>query len=104
MKQVYQSLETLHSTGFNHNDIKPSNIMIDLSLNATLIDLGFTESFMASKYEHLESTEVTSFRGNLLYSSLDQMLFKSTSRRDDMFSLTYLMFSLLNKNVFPALE
>ena len=42
MSQVFQALEVLHSVGYIHNDIKPANIMLDMNLDATLIDLGFT--------------------------------------------------------------
>ena len=73
MSQMFQALEILHSIGYNHNDIKPSNIMIDSSFNATLIDFGFTTKFMGPKNVHLECSETKTFRGNLLYSSQDQM-------------------------------
>ena len=104
MSQVFAALEVLHSVGYNHNDIKPSNIMIDNDFNATLIDFGFTTKFMASKNVHLECSETKSFRGNLLYSSQDQMLFKSTSRKDDLTAACYLMFALLNSNIFPMMR
>lgn len=104
MGQVFKALEVLHSVGYNHNDIKPSNIMIDDEFNATLIDFGFTTKFMATKNVHLDVAETKSFRGNLLYSSYDQMQFKTTSRKDDLISACYLMLTLLNGNVFPMMR
>jgi serine/threonine protein kinase len=41
MFQVINTLKHLHSIGFTHNDIKPSNIMISETFSATLIDFGF---------------------------------------------------------------
>ena len=43
--QLLNALYILHSVGYTHNDIKPSNIMIDSNYNVTLIDLGFTTTF-----------------------------------------------------------
>ncbi len=78
--------------------------MIDADFNATLIDFGYTSKFMAIKNVHFEVAETKTFRGNLLYSSLDQMQFKTTSRKDDLISACYMMFSLLNSNIFPMMR
>jgi hypothetical protein len=42
------------------------------------------------------------FKGNISFSSLGQMNFESTSRKDDLISLTYLMIVLLNGFKFPC--
>jgi serine/threonine protein kinase len=83
-KQLINALENLHSIGFTHNDIKPENVMIDSELKVTLIDLGFATKFKDKTGKLLESKEITKFVGNLLYSSLDQMQFKSTAAKDDV--------------------
>ena len=58
--QLLKSLETLHSMGYTHNDIKPGNIMLDKisgdensNIQATLIDFGFSTKFQNSQEEHL---------------------------------------------------
>ena len=43
-----------------------------------------------------------SFKGNIIYSSFNQMVFKNTSRRDDLISLTYLLLTLLNGFKIPC--
>ena len=76
--------------------------MLNENLDAKLIDLGFTSQFMDTKSDHhLEQVELKMFRGNTKFASVNQMLFKSTSRRDDIISATYMFLSLLNINQFP---
>jgi serine/threonine protein kinase len=49
--QLLESLKNLHKVGYTHNDIKPANIMFDISsetqVKATLIDFGFSQSFQS---------------------------------------------------------
>ena len=54
------ALETLHSTGYVHNDIKPENIMLDIDdiddsseYHATLIDYGFASRFLNREKKHI---------------------------------------------------
>ena len=76
MKDVFGALEHLHQVGYVHNDLKPSNIMIDEGIRATLIDLGFASKFMLSPKQHMEAPEHTGkFRGNMVFSSVQQMDF-----------------------------
>ena len=48
-QQLIKALETLHYSGYTHNDIKPENIMLDTvgedQYHATLIDYGFTTKY-----------------------------------------------------------
>jgi serine/threonine protein kinase len=68
-----EALQALHLVGFTHNDVKPSNIMIDFAkddqVKATLIDFGFAKKFVDSKNNHIEHSEIEMFQGNLVYSS-----------------------------------
>ena len=79
-----------------------SNGKMEDNPDVFLIDFG-----CASKYEcattkkHItESEEVMYFRGNLIFSSIRQMDFYKTSRRDDLIAVFYLMFTLLNDDDF----
>lgn len=71
MIQIFKALKLLHLVGYNHNDIKPNNVMIDGELNVTLIDLGFAASLLDSEKKHKECSETTYFKGNMLYSSVN---------------------------------
>ena len=83
--QIFDALQLLHFYGYTHDDIKPANIMLDVNLNATLIDLGYTTCFFDKKTNnYIPCTILKSFRGNIQFSSYHQMTFKSTSPRDDL--------------------
>ena len=110
MIQLIEALELVHSAGYTHNDLKPSNFMVDHVSNLiagegfkiSLIDFGFARKFKhTTTGQHLPQRDLDTFNGNIIYSSLDQMNFLSTSRKDDMVSLTYNMFYLLNKLELP---
>jgi serine/threonine protein kinase len=101
-----KALQALHLVGFTHNDVKPSNIMIDFAkdgqVKATLIDFGFAKKFVDSNNNHIEQSEIDMFQGNLVYSSYSQMNFENTSRKDDLISIFYLLATMMNGNKFPC--
>ena len=104
MSQVINCLRVLHSTGYTHNDLKPANVMVDSQFNATLIDLGCAMTFLDPDGKHIKRKPFSLFKGNLLFSSLSQMEFKTTSRKDDMISAAYMLMTLLNGNKFPIIQ
>jgi serine/threonine-protein kinase 11 len=48
IKQIAQALQYLHSAGYVHQDIKPSNIMLTKTGRAILSDFGIGHSFVSS--------------------------------------------------------
>jgi hypothetical protein len=67
-----------------------------------LIDFGFSDTFLTMDGKHIpESSGQNQFKGNMLFSSVRQLSFMKTSRRDDLVSLCYLLVYLLNKQKFP---
>ena len=70
--------------------------MLDDDMNPILIDLGYTTKFMDRSKNHMPPSDTNFFKGNLMFSSVNQMEFKTTSRRDDMISAFYMMITVLN--------
>jgi serine/threonine-protein kinase 11 len=48
VKQVAEALQYLHDNGYVHQDIKPSNILLDRNGRALLADFGIGHSFVSS--------------------------------------------------------
>ena len=104
-------LEDIHAAGYVYNDLKLDNIMVGFkdklpkttrpSQNAFskvsihLVDFGYSTKYMKDG-KHIEKSEVKTFRGNMMFCSLNQLQFKTPSRRDDLISLCYLLSYLLN--------
>ena len=94
---ILDAFEKIHSHGYTYNDLKADNILMgfdqktgeDTSVNVFkntslhLIDYGFAESFLIEG-QHIARAETNTFRGNTVFSSINQMNFKVTSRRDDL--------------------
>ena len=115
-------LELIHNSGLVYNDLKPDNILIgsndkiprskqsskqnifeDVSIN--LIDFGFAKKWMDSKTgQHVKRKDLDFFLGNIYFSSVNQLQIRSSSRRDDLHSLAYLMMYLLNDCSIPIVK
>lgn len=62
------------------------------------MDFGFVTRFMdEANRDHLPVQNIKIFRGNIMFASPNQLNFRSTSRRDDLISLVYLIVYMLNK-------
>ena len=73
-------------------------------LNVYLIDFGYCTKYLDKYNNHIEeNNNMEQFKGNFMFASLNQMLFKATSRRDDLQSLLYYIIFFLNDMNFPYL-
>ena len=53
---------------------------------------------------HIKQEKLTKFQGNLRYSSINQLNFQTTSRRDDLISMFYVLVTLLHDGNLPVLR
>ena len=75
-EQLVDILKIIHASHRTFNDLKPENVMVDMTENGLpkvhLVDYGFAEKYVKDQSkEHIASDlAVDTFRGNLDYSSL----------------------------------
>ena len=117
--QLVNILEQVHSAGLVYNDLKLDNLLVDADtdikdvcktdddifdmINVNLIDFGYITKYQDSTTkEHISKSKVDMFRGNIVFSSVHQLKFDATGRRDDMISLFYLMIYLLCDGQMPG--
>jgi serine/threonine protein kinase len=90
-KQMLQILKLLHSYGFAHCDVKPSNFLIQQKSigGLVLIDFGLSSKFLTEDGKHIDSKTSDGFRGTLRYASVNVHKFLEPTRRDDVISWFY---------------
>ena len=118
---IVSMLEAVHKAGFTYNDLKLDNLMVEFDnklpkkgtpdhesafANATinLVDFGFAAKYVDKNKVHMPKEELDSFKGNLIFASLNQLNFFSTSRRDDMVALCYLLVYVTNNGKLPGID
>jgi hypothetical protein len=52
--------------------------------NMVLIDYGYASKYVTNTGEHFNEVEISSFKGNMLFSGLDGLKFIRPSRRSDI--------------------
>ena len=96
-------LETIHTLGILHRDIKPDNLMIkERSHNANqlyVIDFGLSKWFLDSSGNHMKEKTTKTMVGTIKYSSINIHNGIEPSRRDDLESLCYTFMSLYGKEL-----
>jgi len=88
-------LEEIHRLGYIHRDIKPSNFAIGLQgenrRKIYLIDWGLARRFISADGSVRPQRDCTGFRGTARYASINSHNGKDLSRRDDLWSVFYIM-------------
>lgn len=95
-------MKILHTCGYAYNSIRLSNILINYDqyngIHVSFKNFSSCTKLFEKNGQHLRSKKGLSptFDGDIIFSSLNQQELNSTSRRDDLISLTYLLVYLLN--------
>ena len=118
--QLTSIVERIHKTGYIYNDLNLDNLLLDYDFNVdhkqskigdffekhsvNIVDVHFATSYKDDYSKvHLNQKTLKSYRGSVLFSSINQLNFQSTSRRDDIISILYLLVYLLHKGNMPGI-
>ncbi|KAJ6249103.1 tau-tubulin kinase 2 [Anaeramoeba flamelloides] len=106
--EMISAIKEIHKIGYIHRDIKPSNFVLhhdttikkliskkkkknDKSPTICLLDFGLARKYLDNEGNLLQSRGNVGFRGTARYASLNSHLGTDLSRRDDIWSLLYLL-------------
>jgi len=89
-RQVAAGLKAAHDAGVVHRDLKPGNILIDKTGNATISDFGVARSLTGGGL-----TRTGAVVGTLDYLSPEQMSGEAVDGRSDLYALGIVFFEML---------
>jgi serine/threonine protein kinase len=91
-REICRALEALHSKDIIHRDVKPSNIMLDPSNIAKIVDFGIAK-FLGHTTDTI--TQYGSILGTPSYMSPEQCLGQKIDERSDVYSVGCTLFEML---------
>ncbi|OHT14447.1 CK1 family protein kinase [Tritrichomonas foetus] len=95
---ILKCIESFHSLGFVHRDIKPGNILTREGSEhpLCLIDFGLSKVYVNPETgQHLPQRRHVGFRGTRAFASRNAHLSRDLSRRDDLISWFYLAYEFI---------
>nr|CDS33579.1 tau tubulin kinase 1 [Hymenolepis microstoma] len=98
-RQMLSAIENIHSVGFLHRDVKPSNFALGTGIgpgsvsprNIVMLDFGLARQYTTTSGELRSPRPVAGFRGTVRYASANAHLNKELGRQDDLWSLYYML-------------
>ena len=96
--QMIDAIEHMHNAGYIHRDIKPSNFCVgfgEAQPRCYIVDFGLARRWRLPSGEVRPPRESVDFRGTCRYASKHSHLGEELGRRDDLWSLLYMLLELL---------
>lgn len=101
--QIIRALQAVHEAGYLHRDVKASNCAMGRTPSTAqrcyLIDFGLSRRYLLPNGEVRPARETTGFRGTARYASVNSHIGKELGRRDDLYSLLYVIVEWLKGNL-----
>ncbi|KAJ3370815.1 Tau-tubulin kinase 2 [Allomyces arbusculus] len=105
-RQMIAALRELHAAGYLHRDVKPSNFVMGLDRNVPdvrgvkrarcyVIDFGLARRYLTADGSVRDARATAGFRGTARYASLAAHESRELARRDDLWSVLYLLVEAL---------
>lgn len=103
-EQMIRRVEYLHQMSHLHRDLKPDNFVINSAngIELFLIDYGLARRYcqiVDQEVEHVKRLKLQSFTGTARYASIDAQKQYTTSRKDDLESLGYILVYFLKSRL-----
>lgn len=92
-RQIAEALAAAHAAGAIHRDVKPSNVMLDRSGRAKLLDFGLARA--SDIQDHQRETSIGRLLGTLDYMAPEQASGNTVGDAADLFGLGATLFFLL---------
>tara|TARA_Y100000389_G_scaffold54228_1_gene50086 strand:- start:3854 stop:4594 length:741 start_codon:yes stop_codon:yes gene_type:complete len=94
-RQMFKCLEFIHTKGVVHRDIKPNNFLIKNN-KIKLCDFGFSKQIIIKK-KFINESKIDKIIGTINYISVNVHDLIDPSMRDDIESVIYIIYYLLEK-------
>ncbi|KAJ5067387.1 tau-tubulin kinase 1 [Anaeramoeba ignava] len=98
--EMISAIEDVHEAGYLHRDIKPSNFALRRNCHkgqsfCCIIDFGLARKYLDSNFQIRPARQNIGFRGTARYASIASHKSEELGRRDDLWSLFYLLIEFL---------
>lgn len=97
--QILNGIREIHSIGFLHRDVKPSNFAMgrtpQTQSNVFMLDFGLARQYLNAKGDIRSPRSAAGFRGTVRYAAVTAHKNKEMGRQDDLWSLFYMLTEFL---------